>query len=191
MTTKFVTRHRRRPGSAESGYSAYSVRNLSISMPTPNSANQTFNAWLISRAHPRRPISQLVVLLLALTAGGLAQTPNPEDRLINIVAPILRWHGFEPNQVTIPPGKTRFEITNRTGLEEIELIVDREASENNGNERLERKKSPRQDRSWKSDFNLFPGTYQVTEATHPEWIFTLTVSATAKRPPGSKDAPTN
>lgn len=79
--------------------------------------------------------------------------------------------GFEPAEVTLPAGEHLFVFNNRTGLDEFELRLDRE-----GHGTVRRTRTPRRKRSLNEMLKLTPGSYVVTETSHPEWALRLTVT---------------
>ena len=79
--------------------------------------------------------------------------------------------GFEPAELTRPAGKFLLEVDNRSEIEEVELRLDREQGG--------REKSPRIRRTapeWGGAFDLPPGVYILSEATHPNWICRITLT---------------
>ncbi len=80
--------------------------------------------------------------------------------------------GFDPPQMTRPKGAFLLVINNRTGLDEITFRLDREA----GN-RLHEVRVPREQLDWDTVIYLHPGTYLLTEASHPEWECRITITA--------------
>jgi hypothetical protein len=83
----------------------------------------------------------------------------------------LRSEGFEPPSITRPQGLFILLLDNRSGLSEVQLDLDRQA----GN-RITQVNVPREKLDWSEGFDLPPGRYLLTEAIHPEWSCTITIT---------------
>jgi hypothetical protein len=83
----------------------------------------------------------------------------------------LRETGFEPAQIARPPGRFLLAVDNRTGLGEVEFRLEREHGA-----RLREVHVNRRGRGWREPVSLPPGTYRLTEATHPEWVCLVTIT---------------
>ena len=83
----------------------------------------------------------------------------------------LRPTGFEPSELTRPPGQFLLTINNRTGLEEINLSISTDLGGMVRGFRLN------EGRLRSGSFQaLPPGRYVITETEHPEWTCYLTIS---------------
>lgn len=79
--------------------------------------------------------------------------------------------GFEPAEATLPAGDYLLVFNNRTGLDDFELRLDRE-----GHGTLRTSRPPHRKRAIHEMLKLTPGSYVVTESSHPEWALRLTVT---------------
>jgi hypothetical protein len=83
----------------------------------------------------------------------------------------IRSSGFEPVEITRPKGRVFFEVDNRSGLSEINLLLDSE----HGN-RLHQARVRREQLDWHQELDLRPGRYLLTEANHPDWVCQITIT---------------
>lgn len=112
----------------------------------------------VSAGHPSPALAEL-------------QTSVPSQRIPAAYIRI-RPFGFDPREVTGPAGSFRLAVDNRSGLKEVVLRLDREA----GN-RLHEVRVPREKLDWRGTFELTPGRYKLSEANHPNWVCTITITA--------------
>lgn len=80
--------------------------------------------------------------------------------------------GFEPVELTRPAGRFILDVDNRSGLEEVELRLDKL--------RGARERAVRVSRTaldWRDTLRLQPGTYVLTEAHHPQWSCRITITS--------------
>jgi hypothetical protein len=84
----------------------------------------------------------------------------------------IRPTGFEPQEITRPRGLFLLAVENRSGLRTIQLRLDREAGA-----RVRDPQIPENKHDWKDRLDLPPGRYVLSEAKHPQWSCTLTVTA--------------
>jgi hypothetical protein len=77
--------------------------------------------------------------------------------------------GFEPRETIAPKGKFLILLENRTGRRDLNFWL---ARENEG--RVAESKS--QNRDWKAQVQLGPGTYIIGETNHPEWQSVIRVT---------------
>jgi hypothetical protein len=96
--------------------------------------------------------------------------PTSADRLEAEIVTIRR-SGFEPLQITRPAGRFLLVVDNRSELEEVDLRLDRRAGERQHQVRVRREAL-----DWSEMFDLPPGHYVLTEATHPEWTCDITIT---------------
>lgn len=83
----------------------------------------------------------------------------------------LRPSGFDPAEVLWPKGKFFLTIDNRSNVNEINLVLDRQA----GRRVKEVKFRMRKERS-AGVLELTPGNYLLTESNHPEWVCRIRIS---------------
>lgn len=127
-------------------------------------------------------LAALVLAALTVTAFGVGRRFSPtqaEQARQEVEAPrdaraevfTLTPTGFEPAEVTLPAGEYLLVFNNRTGLDEFELRLDRE-----GHGTVHQARAPRRKRALQGMHKLTPGSYVVTETSHPEWTLRLTVT---------------
>jgi uncharacterized cupredoxin-like copper-binding protein len=129
----------------------------------------------------------LVILCLAAVAAGMSvrrgwltkfgagaasaqATDKIESELIT-----LRSFGFEPAAIKRPAGEVVFVINNRSHLQDVSMTLSRVQ----GNKPAERVKDAgikKGQVNWLERFNLPPGDYVLTEASHPEWKCVITLT---------------
>lgn len=85
---------------------------------------------------------------------------------------VLLPGGFEPTEVTRPHGRFLLVVNNRTGLEQVELRLERES----GGGRLHEVRLSEGRLRSKQYEDLTPGTYLLTEADHPDWLCRITIT---------------
>ncbi len=79
--------------------------------------------------------------------------------------------GFDPKEINRPAGAFLIAVENRSGLDELELRLDREAGS-----RLHQVPMPGRKLNWKQGVDLPPGRYLLTEANHPDWRCRITIT---------------
>ena len=90
-----------------------------------------------------------------------ATAPQHED-VPQVISLQVTPSGFEPSETIAPKGKFLILLQNRTGRRDLEFWL---ARENEG--RVAESKG--QNRDWKAQVQLAPGTYIIGETNHPEW----------------------
>jgi hypothetical protein len=96
--------------------------------------------------------------------------PATQERL-EVEPVVVRSKGFEPAEITRPQGRFVIAVYNRSGLEKLDLRLDRE----NGAGRLRESRVERGKLDWHTGVDLPPGRYLLTEANHPEWRCSITI----------------
>lgn len=96
-----------------------------------------------------------------------SQEAGPEVKLILIA---LRPEGFETNEMQLEPGDYLFIIGNRTGLQNVNVRLDRD-----GNERIDAAAVGGRQRDWKKRLKLARGVYVLTANDNPDWICRIVV----------------
>ncbi|MDQ3804283.1 MAG: hypothetical protein M3416_10680 [Acidobacteriota bacterium] len=107
----------------------------------------------------------------ALAASQEAASGEEDAAGAEALVLTLRPEGFEPAEVTVAEGQHLLVVTNRAGLDEFVLRLEREGA---GPE--QEAKPPKYKRGWKRLLPLARGTYVLTEAAHPEWQCRITVT---------------
>ena len=72
--------------------------------------------------------------------------------------------GFEPKEITRPSGSFLLAVSNRSGLEDLVLHLDRI-----GGNRMQELRLSRKRRGWQGTINLPAGEYILSEANNPNW----------------------
>lgn len=118
----------------------------------------------------------VIVLAAMLTAGELTVLIEPRaaaqmDRREAVVVSLYP-EGFQPAEATQPAGPFLLVFHDQTGLDEVNLVIDRAAGTRLVSDRLFRGDAP-----WTATADLPPGTYLISEADHPDWVFRLVITA--------------
>jgi len=83
----------------------------------------------------------------------------------------LYQSGFEPREITRPQGPFILGVDNRTGLDGVELQLNRA-----GGTRVNALQTRKRKISWRDIVDLAPGHYVVSEVNHPEWSCQITIT---------------
>jgi hypothetical protein len=124
-------------------------------------------------------------LFAALTLGVFALTRNnlpreaaaeaqgnPGRPLAEALPISLRAGGFSPSEVSRPAGDYYLSVNNLSRVPDLILRLDREKEG-----RVKESKTSREKTYWREHVHLTPGTYVLTEASHPDWVCRITVTA--------------
>lgn len=87
------------------------------------------------------------------------QDPNQEVTLI------LNADGFAPAELTRGPGRFQLSVDNRSGVEELTLILSR-----SDGTQVRELRIPRGGGDWSEVLDLEVGRYALTEADHSNWV---------------------
>lgn len=79
--------------------------------------------------------------------------------------------GFEPAELTRPPGTFALVVENRAGAEDVELSLRRE-----GGARVDAMRSRKRRLTWAEELDLPPGRYVLSVEGRPEWRCDITVT---------------
>ena len=137
----------------------------------------------------RLPLFSLVLALVVLTAlivharvwiatePGAVSTVKPlqaQQEGSDLQAEIITItpRGFEPVQITRPPGRFILMVDNHSELAEVIFRLDQE-----GGARLYEVPMPQERAEWSEVIELQPGTYLLTEAQHADWLSRITITA--------------
>lgn len=85
---------------------------------------------------------------------------------------ILRSTGFSPREITRPQGKFLLAVDNRSGLDQVTLVLKREAGA-----RLRDKPMSKDKSRWREVQDLHPGNHVLTERAHLEWVCRIMITA--------------
>ena len=114
-------------------------------------------------------VTATIVIGRGSPSGAAATNPN-NDRPIEVEIVTLRPWGFEPAQITRPPGPFLLAVDNHSELDQIDVSLDVEAGPKLHALGLSKGKT-----KWRQKLVLTPGTYRLNEASHPEWSCLITV----------------
>jgi hypothetical protein len=102
-----------------------------------------------------------------VTHASQAGTEVPQTELVTITPT-----GFEPAEVTRPAERFILAVENRSGLEEVTIILRDE-----GGRELLRERVPRERLDWSGALDLAAGSYLLSEDGNPGWACRLTLTA--------------
>lgn len=130
--------------------------------------------WFASPAGAKSPASAsapILGTLIPATTQEVAQGNSVKER-IEAELITLTPRGFEPAEIKPVRGRFILAVDNHSGLDTVVLRLDRE----NGNSPQEQR-MPQKRPYLRQVIDLIPGKYTLTEATHPNWICRITVTA--------------
>lgn len=104
-------------------------------------------------------------------AKGATPTLQPTQHIEAEVITI-RSTGFEPSEITRPKGPFVLAIENRSGLQAMQLRLD-----SVGVARLLDFQMPKTKHDWNDRLDLPPGKYVLSDAYHPDWACSITITA--------------
>ncbi|MBS1786918.1 MAG: hypothetical protein JST85_04315 [Acidobacteria bacterium] len=87
----------------------------------------------------------------------------------------VRRFGFDPPAIKRPAGDFQFFITNRSQSRELALTLSR-VEGNRPSDKVKDVGFRKGQVKWVERFNLPPGDYVLTEASHPDWKCTITLT---------------
>jgi len=107
----------------------------------------------------------------APTASARVIEQKKAGRVIETELLTLRPTGFEPTEITRPTGEFILMVENSSG-QTLNLHLSRMTGG-----RLHEAKVTRDEPDWNELLDLHPGSYLVTEASHPEWTCYINITA--------------
>lgn len=107
------------------------------------------------------------------STGAAPRSPISES--VEAVVLTLHPHGFEPSSFTRAGGRFVLGVSNRSGVGQISLYLDRENGVSLFNAQISRNKP-----QWGEVLDLSTGTYLFREASHPEWVCSVTITDSEK-----------
>jgi hypothetical protein len=116
------------------------------------------------------PPIQISNLSSGVIHGNEKQT-NEGSSNIQVVLLALRPEGFEPAEMQLPQGNYLFVVKNRTGLDEVNVRLVNENSQ-----QILTAKVGSRGRDLKHRIEVAPGTYRLSETDHPDWTCTIVVT---------------
>ena len=106
--------------------------------------------------------------------GGAAASASTTDQVESELI-TLRPFGFEPAEIKRPAGEVVFVISNRSHQQDVSLTLSRvQGAMLTGKVKDVGLKKGQV--NWLDRFNLPPGDYVLTEASHPEWKCAITLT---------------
>ncbi len=124
------------------------------------------NAWRLSRAirsSAPAPVSNAHSSVAEAVPNALSNLPSPLEVEVVTVRPT----GFEPRQITRPPGPYVLLIENRSGMETLTLKLS--FVTNAINPSVFQVQIPRGQLDWTTVISGTPGQYTLKESSHPSW----------------------
>ena len=132
---------------------------------------------ILIRTHSRR-ITKFIPLLLLLTSGGLifahwnssassnrlVLPQQNKDAQLEVELITATPSGFEPASLTRPQGRFILAIDNRSGLDQLDLYLDRDTGA-----RLNTALSRKGKLKWRDVVDLQSGRYVLRSANDPNW----------------------
>ena len=102
---------------------------------------------------------------------AIESEPQSRER-VEVELITLRRNGFEPSEIRRPQGSFVLGVDNRSGIEGVELRLERLAGG-----RLPALQTRARKLSWRELVDLPAGEYVLKEANHPEWACAISISA--------------
>ena len=103
-------------------------------------------------------------------ASRALQDDGPSVKLVTLSA-----GGFEPRELLSSQSRFILMIDNLTALDDVLVQLSRAGAGSAPGARIHEVGMPGGRINWTSTFELDPGEYVLTEATHPNWVCKLTV----------------
>ena len=105
-------------------------------------------------------------------SGHVAQQAATNAKLTDSVLITITPGGFDVGQITSPAVPFFLLVENRSGLDEVSLLLDRVAGA-----RLRQVTVEQEQLDWSDLLDLSPGEYVLSEGSHPNWICHVTISS--------------
>lgn len=128
-------------------------------------------------------IGASLLLVAAARSGGAPNFASehheqPQPSVVSFSPPanieaeiiVLRPSGFEPKEISRPPGPFFLALDNRSGLDQVEVSLDLESGSKLHATGVSKNKT-----KWRKKMTLPPGTYLLRETSHPEWVCRITI----------------
>lgn len=103
--------------------------------------------------------------------AGATSAPAPASQRIEVEVVVLTPDGFQPASITRAKGQFILVAHHRSGLSQADLRLDRDTGAH-----VDQASVPREKAQWSNMYDLPPGKYLLTEATHPGWICSITIN---------------
>ena len=92
------------------------------------------------------------------------------DRRLEVEVVEITPDGFEPQQLERTAGPFILSVTNRSGIDSLNIQINNEQQG-----RFREKSLPLITPYWRERINPPPGKYVITEENHPEWTLTFII----------------
>jgi hypothetical protein len=89
-----------------------------------------------------------------------------------VLSVTLSPSGFTPVEISQSAGRFNLKVTNHSEQQEIVLRLKKVGGEQLSEVRVSEKVN-----SWTGQFDLAPGVYNLSEASHPGWTYQITLTA--------------
>jgi hypothetical protein len=122
---------------------------------------------LVAPKLKKKPQSTITPPTTRVEISGSSKSKERVEGEIIAVTP----HGFEPSQLSRPHKHFVLVLDNQSGLNQIELRLDREKGG-----RVREVQVIHEKRNWSDDLDLPPGRYVLSEANHPSWSCSITIT---------------
>ena len=103
------------------------------------------------------------------TSGAAVAVPTERRR--KVISLKLTRQGFAPVSLAAPKGEYFLTVHTGTGLDDLDLRLDRESGQ-----RMKSGRLSRETLRWNEYVELHPGNYVLAEASHPAWSCRITIS---------------
>ena len=104
------------------------------------------------------------------TTSTAALRPIPPASGTEVEMVTLRPWGFEPQEITRPPGPFVLAVDNHSELDQLEISLDVESGPKVHAVDVSKNKF-----KWRKKLALPPGVYALRETSHPEWLCRITI----------------
>lgn len=108
----------------------------------------------------------------ANVASQPALNLNANQAPPDVLSATLSPSGFAPVEISHSAGRFNLKVTNHSEQQEIVLRLKKVGGEQLSEVRVSEKVN-----SWTGQFNLAPGVYTLSEASHPGWTYQITLTA--------------
>ncbi len=108
----------------------------------------------------------------AKVGSQAALSLNTSQAPPDVLSATLSPSGFAPNEISHSAGRFNLKVTNHSEQQEIVLRLKKASGEQLSEVRVSEKVN-----SWTGQFDLAPGVYTLSEASHPGWTYQITLTA--------------
>lgn len=101
---------------------------------------------------------------------SVSSAPDKTGQRLEVEEVTITADGFDPQQIVRPAGPFFLSVTNRSGVDSLNIQLE---TEQHG--KLREKSLPLETPYWREKFSPPTGRYVITEVNHPEWTFSLII----------------